>query len=186
MLGNKATQTVVVSPALVVHLVSDTSYCYVAGSTLKIGGNPTVTGGTGPYIYNWSPTVGLEFSDSSNPTVFNSVGSEFCVNITDAHGCTATGCINVTPNPAPVVDAGLDKSITGCSHDTVTIGGNPDVSSGGTAPFVYFWHTTSGGSTGLTCTTCTNPDVVGLSSTTGYVLVVTDHFGCKDSDNGSC
>lgn len=54
-------------------------------------------GGTGPYTYLWSPASGLSSPVVSNPTVNVSFMTTYCVTITDANGCTYTGCAPVAP-----------------------------------------------------------------------------------------
>lgn len=73
-----------------------------------------------------------------------------------------------------VIDAGIDRQV--CSGGNVLIGGSP-TASGGIGTYVYSW---SNGAT-LNNTTIANP-LATISTTTTYVLTVTDSVGCSAMD----
>lgn len=98
----------------------------------------TNTGGTGPFVYSWSPSGG------SSATASNLAPGVYTVQVTDASGCTATASDTVgqssgtlalsLTNPIDPTCAGNDGSITvglsgGTAPYTVTIdtGGTPIV-----------------------------------------------------------
>ncbi len=70
-------------------------------------------------------------------------------------------------------DAGNDVEI--CFGDSAQLGGNPTASEG-LAPFVYHWSPAAG----LNDATIANP-MASPSTTTTYMLIVTDATGCKDT-----
>jgi uncharacterized repeat protein (TIGR01451 family) len=149
---------------------ADRSFC--AGSSVEIGGSPTGSGGTGPYTYSWTPTIGLDNPASANP--FASAVGTYTVRVTDDNGCWNEDSVVVTQNPTPTANAGADKSISSCGNST-TIGGSP-TGSGGTAPYTYSWTPTTG---------LSNPIVANPTASAGgtYTVRVTDDNGCWDEDS---
>lgn len=151
-----------------------------SGLPYPLGGSPTVSGGTPPYIYNW---FGADISDlssvnTSNPIVTpSSLGiKNYYLSVTDANGCQkATNFISVEAK-ALNVDAGSDKNI--CVNSTnQSIGTSV---SGGTPPYSYSWSP----EIDLTCTNCVNPTVSPSNSgSIPYSLTVTDALGCSAQDN---
>jgi gliding motility-associated-like protein len=161
----------------VVNAGRDTAICL--GQTTVLGGSPTASGGTGHgYTYSWTPTIGISSATSANPVFTGTATTTYTVVVSDSNGCTSSDDITITVRPVPTADAGADKSITICAHDSTFIGNIP-AATGGTAPYTYLWSP----ATGLSSTTVTNPVVSGLTQTTPYHLVVTDTFGCTASDN---
>ncbi len=55
--------------------------------------SPTVTGGTGPYIYQWTPIAGLSNPNIANPNC--TIAGTYTLIVTDAQGCRGTDAINV-------------------------------------------------------------------------------------------
>ena len=86
------------------------------------------------------------------------------------------GSAAITINPIPSANAGIDKSIAGCT-DSVQIGGSPTASSG-TSPYTYSWSPTGG----LSSSTVSNPFVRGISTNTTYTVTATDSRGCTAGD----
>jgi hypothetical protein len=58
---------------------------------LVLGGNPTATGGTPPYLYQWSPATDLDSDTISNPTLLsiNFGQRTYVLEVTDARNCLA-------------------------------------------------------------------------------------------------
>ncbi|MBK9544147.1 MAG: gliding motility-associated C-terminal domain-containing protein [Bacteroidetes bacterium] len=118
----------------------------------------SVSGGTPPYTYVWSPSGGTAASAS------NLAAGTYTVTVTDAHSCTRTSTVNI------VQPAILLSSITGstsllCNGDAT---GSVSVSSsGGTTPYAYNWSL--GGST--------SSNLSGLSAGS-YSVTTTDARGC--------
>ncbi|MBU1488131.1 choice-of-anchor D domain-containing protein, partial [bacterium] len=50
--------------------------------------NGSATGGSPPYIYVWTPTIGLDRPDSPNPTACPDTTTTYTLTVTDANGCT--------------------------------------------------------------------------------------------------
>ncbi len=125
-------------------------------------GTATITsaGGTG--------TIGVLWTDPAAQTTnvaVNLIAGNYCATLTDANGCTATQCINVTqPNILTGV-ADLDQTI--CYGDSAQVFAS---GAGGTAPYSITW--TTAGMTGA------GPIVVTPTITTTYCMFVTDNKGC--------
>ncbi len=122
----------------------------------------TVTGGTLPYLYSWSPAVGTD------STVTGLVAGTYTVTVTDAHGCTTSKTATIT-EPGTLVPLITDLTVTGgiisCFGAT---NGSLSVSvTGGTPAYHYLWS--PGGATTDTIT--------GLGAGT-YSVTVTDANLC--------
>ncbi len=119
-----------------------------------------VTGGTTPYLYNWS-------DGSSNLNLNNVVAGTYTLTVTDINLCSNqfTGTINSVSNLIGQTSS-TDVSCYGGSDGKVNI-----FISSGNAPYSYLW------STGDTTTTVTNLTIG------NYNVVVTDVFGCEISES---
>lgn len=60
------------------------------GNSNVLGGSPTASGGTGNYLYQWSPVEYLTNSETANPTVSPPGNVNFSLTVTDEKGCSAT------------------------------------------------------------------------------------------------
>jgi cytoskeletal protein CcmA (bactofilin family) len=167
-----ADQTLAEVSTLLASAGADTAICL--GSSVQIGGSPTASGGTSPYNYSWSPSAGLDDDSIANPAASPSSTTQYIVTVTDADNNTAMDTVVVTIHPQPVANAGSDQIIT--SGNSVQIGGSP-TASGGTSPYSYSWSP----SAGLDDASIANP-TASPSSTTEYIVTVTDDNGCSDSD----
>ncbi|GAB4131399.1 MAG: hypothetical protein Fur0041_01720 [Bacteroidia bacterium] len=123
----------------------------------------TVTGGTGPYTYQWAPSGGTGATATNlNPGIY-------VVSVTDATGCTMTNTVTVqngsTMNVSVTALPDSCPSPSGAVYATVT---------GGVAPYTYQWlpgnQTTS--------------SVTGLPAGT-YSVIVTDAAGCMQTASGT-
>ncbi|MFI5149507.1 MAG: gliding motility-associated C-terminal domain-containing protein [Bacteroidia bacterium] len=121
----------------------------------------TVSGGTPPYAYSWSP------GGITIPSLSGLCAGVYVLHTTDANGCTLAttvtitqpAVINVTLNPVNLVCAG---ACNGSISSVVT---------GGTGAYTYSW------SNGTTLST-----VNGLCAGS-YTLTVTDANGCTGSNS---
>ena len=132
----------------------------------------TVAAGT---ITDWS----WDFGDASgtsilqNPTYTYSASGTYAVQLTVTTNlnCVATISKNITLNPGPPADAGVNQSI--CVGQSATIGGAPTTSAGNTVT----WSP----SAGLSSITAFNP-IANPAVTTVYTVTVTDGTACSSTD----
>ena len=175
--GCSATDSVVVTvkASPIVNAGADVEVCQ--GGEVRLGSNPTASGSLAPYTYSWSPSIGINNTSASNPLATLNVSTVYTVVVTDANGCTNSDVVSITVHQNPVADAGADKTLVGCSADSVMIGGSPSAS-GGTSPYTYLWSPTAG----VSATDVANPYVSHLGSSTTYTLVVFDQYECSATD----
>jgi len=122
----------------------------------------SASGGTPGYSFFWSTG-----QNSSSVVVTPTTTTTYNVTVTDSKGCEGVDNVVVTVNPKPAANAGPDQA--NCEGTTFTLNGKV---TGGTAPHTFAWST--GANTA---------DInVTPSSTTTYILTVTDATGCKGID----
>ncbi|MFN4233283.1 MAG: T9SS type B sorting domain-containing protein [Bacteroidia bacterium] len=122
----------------------------------------TVSGGTAPYTYSWSPFGGNAASASGL-----SAGT-YTVTVTDNAGCSATQTFNIT-EPAALVATTNSVTPANCG---VSNGAASISVTGGTGTYTYSWSPSGGSAASAT----------GLAAGT-YVVTVTDQNGCQDTAN---
>jgi hypothetical protein len=171
--GFRAYDSVVVTPApsTVSEAGPDKIICQGGGTA--IGGSPTASGGTPPYVYAWTPGTGLTGTNTSNPLAAPSSTTRYRVQVTDALGCSSQDSVLVTVGNALVLDAGPDQTI--CISTSTSIG-NP--ASGGQPPFAYHWTP----ATALSDVSVATPTATPVSSITYHVTVL-DAIGCVATDS---
>jgi uncharacterized repeat protein (TIGR01451 family) len=118
----------------------------------------TVTGGTGPYNYNWSDLIG-----NNDPQDRSNISAQvYFITVTDVNGCSQTAFYELPDNNGPTLS--LQPSPVSCT-------GLPDgyidlTVSGGSAPYLYLW---SMGNT---------TEDVNMLAKGKYFVSVTDNAGC--------
>jgi PKD repeat protein len=94
------------------------------------GATATVSGGTGPYSYNWS-------NGGSSASISNVAAGGYTLTVTDATQCTVAGVANVSNVGAPTVS--ISSNAPSCFGGS---NGNASVTvSGGSSPYTYNWNT---------------------------------------------
>lgn len=151
--------TVTVNPLPVINAGQDTSVCL--GSS--VGLNAIGTGG-----FSWSPSTGLSATDIAGPIATPNATTTYTVTLTDANNCENTDDVVVTVLGLPNADAGADVWV--CPGFDVQLNG----SGGGT----YGWAPSTGLNDPNSATPLASP-----TSTTIYLLTVTDGNGCSDTDD---
>ncbi|HSV76941.1 MAG TPA: gliding motility-associated C-terminal domain-containing protein [Bacteroidales bacterium] len=134
-----------------------------------------VSGGTGPFVYSWSPATGLSNPAVSNPIASPSVTTIYTVTVTDANGCTDLATTTITVSSALNANAGPDRTV--CNRQTVVLGGTPAATGGSGAGFTYLWTPAAG----LSNPTLPNPTLM-ATTTQIFTLQVTDSQGCIATD----
>lgn len=139
------------------HTVTITSHINVACNGGNNGGaTASVSGGTGPFTYNWLPSGG------TNATATNLSANSYTVVVTDQSDMsTATATVTITQPPA--LSASMSSTPACACNGTAT-----GIASGGTAVYTYFWSP-GGGNTSTITNRC-----VGT-----YTFTVMDANGCS-------
>jgi gliding motility-associated-like protein len=151
-------------------LGNDTTLCSGQMMTLS---SPPVTG----YTYAWSPTTNLNNPAIANPVLTSSnttalpVSTDYILT-TNRMGCISKDTIQITVNPIPVSNAGLD--ITTCPVSTLGSLGTSSVSGN-----TYNWLPV----TGLSSITVSNPSVTLSNPDTITYTVTTTALGCSSTDS---
>jgi gliding motility-associated-like protein len=131
----------------------------------------SVTGGTPPYTFAWTPTGG------TNDTATGLAAGNYTCTIVDAHGCP-------TFQPITIVNAStLAATITQANTQCASTGQLTMNVTGGTQPYHYFWSTGDTTATvdsltagSYTCTVYDNDScsvVQTITITTGVPIVIT-------------
>jgi gliding motility-associated-like protein len=118
----------------------------------------TVTGGTAPYTYAWSP------SGQTTSTLTNVPTGTYSVTVTDANACTISETYVVPVTGGIIIN--VSPSFT-----SVTQGDSVQLTASGAVS--YTWTPT----TGLSCTDCSNPYATPMETTT-YTVTGVDANGC--------
>ena len=131
----------------------------VSSTPASCGGNNgsasiNVSGGVGPYTYNWNPSA------QSTQTASNLTAGNYSVMVTDVNGCTTVNGVTIASTLSITATAGPNSTI--CAGQTVSIS-----SSGGTN---YLW------SSGQTTASVSVSPVI----TTTYSVIVTSGT-CADT-----
>lgn len=143
----------------------DTFVCF--GNSVTLGGAPS---GPNNGIYLWEPKIYLNVDTIANPVSTPYVTISYSLSVKEGAECTAYDTVSVIVGP--YIDAGPGGSICN-SEDSVLLGGAPTSD----PSFTFSWSP----STGMNDTTLPNPKVSPTSST-NYVLLVTDTVGCMKTD----
>jgi PKD repeat protein/DNA-binding beta-propeller fold protein YncE len=162
-------QVVRLSPVVVLVDAGPDRTIAVGGSAVLEG---SVTGGTAPYTYSWSPTTGLSDPAAAQPLASPAVTTTYTLTVTDDLGESGADAVVVTVASAVVADAGPDRMIG--AGGSATLAGS---AAGGVPPYGYSWSPPTGLSDPAVAQPLASPDV-----TTEYTLTVTDDLGQVDAD----
>jgi len=157
--------------------VSDTNNCNDSDSvtvatlpppTISITGNSTICSGqsttlstSGGGTYLWSTG-----DITSSISVLPPSSTSFYVTVTDINGCIGTSSKSITVNPIPTVN------ITG--GGTIIQGMSIQLAANGTGTFLWT------PSTGLSCSTCSNP-ITSPEIKTNYCVLLIDSNNCSNN-----
>jgi hypothetical protein len=144
--GDVSTLVIFVVPLPLVNAGADTIICQGESITL-------IASGVSSYTWNNNVTNNVSFTPSQTNT--------YVVLGTDTNGCQNSDSIQITVNPLPNVNAGIDQAI--CQGDNSTLNAS------GTS--TYTWNNNVTDNISFTPT-----------STNNYVVIGTDENGCQDSD----
>lgn len=135
-------------------------------SSVSIGGTPSVTGGTPPYKYSWSPSTFLSSTSVANPTL-TAITSDisYTLTVTDFDTTIVSDVININLDKIFTFNAGIDTGYCFGQGAGVHIG----ASNNNNTYHNFSWQPTSG----LDNATSPNP-LATPSITTIYTLTVSD------------
>lgn len=157
--GCSITSTAIITePAALSSSISASSHVSCNGGN---NGNATVsvTGGTAPYMYFWSPRGG------TNASATNLSADTYSVSVTDSRGCMSISTVTIA-QPAQLSGTITTSTITcfGGNNGSASV-----TSSGGTSPYTYVWNTVPA----QTAATATN------LTAGSYSVMITDNQGCS-------
>jgi len=123
----------------------------------------TLSGGTSPYTYVWSPPAG----STANATGL--IAGIYSVTITDANGCSGTKAVTLTEPPAIVASVShINVKCFGDNTGSATV-----TASGGTGAYTYAWSTTP---------VQTTQTATGLAAGS-YSVLIKDANGCSHTQS---
>lgn len=149
--------TVTVGNNLSITMTNDTTICQ--GDSVVLSGYAA-----GATSYTWTPASTLSSTNTPSTTATPVVTTTYYLTVV-AGGCSSTDSVTVTVSPKPILIAGND--ITICYGQSASISATAGGGAGG--PYNYNW---SSGQTGP------GPHTVSPTSSTTYVVNVTDALGC--------
>ncbi|MEL6625035.1 MAG: PKD domain-containing protein, partial [Bacteroidota bacterium] len=159
------------NPAILLDAGQPDSLCYGDMTQLVA----TASGGTAPFSFIWSQTNNLATPTDSLTGTLPLIASErFTVQLTDAEGCLAIDSVDVWVNEAIAITLNADTFL--CHDDSTQI---TSTVNGGSGLYQYQWSP----SNLLVDATVANPLTFGLTSTTTFILTVTDSAGCTQVDS---
>jgi hypothetical protein len=128
---------------------NDTTVC--PGTSVML--RATVTGGTGPYTYAWTPTASMTGSATSTPTVTPARTTSYVCEARDAFGMLRRDTVRVIVNSQLALQHAPDVTI--CEGDQVQL--LPVRTSCGTGTITYEWTPATGLTSTTTLTTMASP-----------------------------
>jgi uncharacterized repeat protein (TIGR01451 family) len=151
-------------PDMSVHLSDPTPIGLPESSAIAFG-DP-------PYTYTWTSTdltalAALSSTSVAQPfiTAYSGLSATFCLEITDATGCTNSDCLLISEAPCSISAILVDDTIAN------TISNYPSGLSG--ADFTYLW------STGDTTQNLNYAGLITLGTLQTFTVVVSDQWGCS-------
>jgi len=165
LIFNSNAQTFSTLTALTAHAGINSSFC--PGDSVRIGGNPSATGGNPPYTYSWLPTTGLNPSNSANPYAHPYSPTNYTLTVKDSLGHSSSSTVSVGLYVLPTINAGPDQ--------TIMQGMNTQLHANGGV--LYDWTPTQT----LTNQNSASPSAEPVTTTT-YCVVGVDNHGCVNYD----
>lgn len=139
----------------------------ISGNDSICEGKSTVLTATGGSVFQWSPSTGLNRTDSAVVIASPVVTTTYSVISTGANGCTSVSNFTVTVNTLP--------SITAAGDTTICRGKNANISVSGAN--TYLWSPSTGLNAVNLATVSASPN-----TTTSYIVIGTNTNGCTDTD----
>jgi len=121
----------------------------------------TVSGGTPPFAYSWSPNI-----TDVTPSASGLAAGTYCMTATDQNACTFDTCAVITQPPEITISSNVTSANCGVCDGTITV-----TASGGSGSYIYAWSNNAG-------------NTPSISNVCGgvYILTVTDANvpGCSE------
>ena len=153
--SSTATVTVSSTNAITLSNNSTNTTCGNANGTVST----SITAGTGPYTYAWSP------GGATTASVSNLASGNYTVTVAGAGGCTATGTVSVGASTALSVTP--SATAASCNQSN----GSASVSvSGGSGSYTYLWSNQA-----------TTSSISGVA-TGNYDVTINDGQGCTETE----
>jgi len=131
MVTRLAARTCVLAPGtMTVSAGPDTALCNGLGVVL----NGSVSGGTAPYTYSWSPLIGITNPNSLTPTVTPTKNIKYVLEVRDNAGKVNTDTVKILVGPPLTVSA--PSTISTCSESQVSI---TVTAANGDGAYQYTW-----------------------------------------------
>ncbi|HEV7235179.1 MAG TPA: hypothetical protein VGN15_03295, partial [Ktedonobacteraceae bacterium] len=161
----------------------------VCNGTATGSATASVTGGTSPYTYSWSPAGGNTSSASNLPA------GTYTVSVKDASNCVQTQTVTLTDPPAITGTTSSASATCGSNNGSATVS-----ASGGTGALSYSWSPSGGTAStasslsagSYTCMvtdskSCSKALVVSVTSNGGAAITLSTHsdVSCHAGNNGS-
>lgn len=164
-LGCVKKDTIVITAKPQLIYTTNRSFYICKGDSVKIGGNPTVSGGAAPYVFSWSPTATLLNSSTANPIAICTATTAYHLTITDSNQCTSSIISDaIFVNPTPSVSVSGTSPV--CQFSTNTLSVTPTSSN-----YSYQWKPTGNTTSSIAIPTSTagtrNDTVIVTNTTTG-------------------
>lgn len=177
-------QAMVSQPQAISIGISQTNVACSGGADGTI--TTSVSGGTAPYVYQWS-------TGQTTPNLINLNPGTYALTVTDLNGCQAVASATISQSGNLVVSLASSNAACGATNGAVTAN-----VSGGVPPYSYFWSngdTTasitglSGGVYSVTVSDqggCESVQSATVSQSTGYVVnAATQNVNCFGNASGS-
>lgn len=123
----------------------------------------SVTGGTSPYTYNWTPTGG------NAPTASNLSAGNYIVTVTDGASCITTLNVSIAEPSEIILDATIVNQNCGSTDGSISL-----LVSGGSGSYSFLWSPNGE----------TTSSISGLTAN-NYGVTVTDNSGCDVAETYS-
>lgn len=130
--------------------------------------NGSVTGGTAPYIWSWSPSAKIDGSPTvQNPKTTNlNMSQIYTLEVSDSYGCVDSDIVTISISGGALTVNPFVFPDTVCGGDFINLLANPG---GGTGNYSFSWTSSPSGFTSILQNPVTYPTI-----TTTYNVTVND------------
>jgi len=132
-----------------------------------------------PATFTWETDVAANIENDSlqNPTITPFQNTIVTVYATDPNGCVGTDNLQITSQPLPIVNAGINDTL--CLGDTYALNGFGQPDGNETGQISYQWFPDNF----ITNTNISNPTVNPQNDITYYLTITENEFNCTNTDS---